>query len=88
MPAEAREYPRVVAGRHVWVHPLQSVHHRKGRGVEYDRLPAALAVRQEQAAPLNRARAAGSEVDASRHMHKPDTLARWDAITVHSHDAC
>ena len=43
---------RIVAGHHVRADPLQLVQHRKGRGVEDDGLPAALAVGQEQTAAL------------------------------------
>jgi hypothetical protein len=38
---------RIVAGHHVGTNPLQRIQDRKGRGVEDDGLPAALAVGQE-----------------------------------------
>ena len=41
---------RIVAGHHVGPDPLQRIQHGKGRGVEDDSLPAALAVGQEQTA--------------------------------------
>jgi len=43
---------RIVAGHHVGTDPLQRIQNRKGRSIEDDGLPAALAVRQEQTAAL------------------------------------
>lgn len=43
---------RIITRHHVGAQSLQYVEHRKGRGIQDDRLPAALAVREEEAAAL------------------------------------
>jgi len=44
---------RIIAGHHVGAKPFKPVQYCKGRGVNDDRLSAALAVRQEQTAALD-----------------------------------